>query len=54
MQSTTFTITVLIYALMGQNEHDINECDTQIPHIIKNLSSPNEVRGNNRLSALIE
>ena len=39
---------------MGQNELDINECDAQIPHIIKNLRSPNEVRGNNRRKAVIE
>ncbi|MBO5384094.1 MAG: hypothetical protein J6A30_07330, partial [Ruminococcus sp.] len=38
----------------GQNELDINECDAQIPHIVKNLRSPNEVRGNNRLTAVIE
>jgi len=38
----------------GQNELDINECDAQIPYIIKNLSSPNKVRGNNRLTAVIE
>jgi len=31
-----------------------NECDAQIPYIIENLSSPNEVRGNNRLKAVIE
>ncbi len=34
--------------------HEINECDAQIPYIIKNLRSPNKVRGNNRLTAVIE
>ena len=43
-----------MFCPIGQNELDINECDAQIPHIIKNLRSPNEVRGNNRLTAVIE
>ena len=43
-----------LFCPIGQNEHDINECDAQIPHIVKNLRSPNEVRGNNRLTAVIE
>ena len=43
-----------LFCPIGQNELDINECDAQIPHIVKNLRSPNEVRGNNRLTAVIE
>ena len=43
-----------MFCPLGQNELDINECDAQIPHIIKNLRSPNEVRVNNRLTAVIE
>jgi len=43
-----------LFCPIGQNELDINECDAQIPHILKNLRSPNEVRGNNRLTAVIE
>ena len=43
-----------LFCPLGQNELDINECDAQIPHIIKNLRSPNEVRGNNCLPAVIE
>ena len=43
-----------MFCPIGQNELDINECDAQIPHIVKNLRSPNEVRGNNRLTAVIE
>ena len=43
-----------LFCPLGQNELDINECDAQIPHIIKNLRSPNEVRGNNCLTAVIE
>jgi len=42
-----------LFCPIGQNELDINECDAQIPHILKNLRSPNEVRGNNRLTAVI-
>jgi len=42
-----------LFCPIGQNELDINECDAQIPHIVKNLRSPNEVRGNNRLTAVI-
>jgi len=43
-----------LFCPIGQNELDINECDAQIPYIVKNLRSPNEVRGNNRLTAVIE
>jgi len=43
-----------LFCPIGQNELDTNECDAQIPHIVKNLRSPNEVRGNNRLTAVIE
>jgi hypothetical protein len=43
-----------LFCPIGQNELDINECDAQIPHILKNLRSPNEVRGNNRLTVVIE
>ncbi|MBO5384091.1 MAG: hypothetical protein J6A30_07315, partial [Ruminococcus sp.] len=43
-----------LFCPIGQNELDINECDAQIPHIVKNLRSPNEVRDNNRLTAVIE
>ncbi|MBQ7027758.1 MAG: hypothetical protein IJN14_05105, partial [Ruminococcus sp.] len=43
-----------LFCPIGQNEQDINECDAQIPYIIKNLRSPNKVRGDNRLTAVIE
>ena len=38
----------------GQNEPHKKKCDAQIPCFIWNLRSPNEVRGNNRLTAVIE
>ena len=43
-----------LFCPKGQNELDIKKCDAQIPSILKNLRSPNFVRGNNRLMAVIE
>ena len=42
-----------MFCPLGQNELDIKKCDAQIPNIIKNLRSPNKVRGNNRWAAVI-
>ena len=44
----------LYFAILEQNELDIKKCDVQIPRITENLHSPKEVRGNNRLTAVID
>ena len=43
----------ICFALRGKNELDIKKCDAQIPCFIKNLRFSNEVRGNNRITAVI-
>ena len=43
-----------LFCPFGQNELDIKKCDAQIHYFMKNLRSPNKVRGNNRLMAVIE
>lgn len=43
-----------LFCPLGQNEIDIKKCDAQIQYEIGNLRSPNRVRGNNRLKAVID